>query len=414
LFTAYLTISIVRYRFNMMTSIQRFLLCSIVTAAVSAVHANVLNDHEINYLKNKGEIVFVSQPQAAPFEFLDKQRLRGIHIELAQWMAADMGFKARFETAPLKEALEMLRTGKADAMTSLFYSPSLDDEFDFSSTIKTVPVSLFVRNDRNDILNLYDLEGRKVAIMASGRAMEVLQDRGIRCQIKFMPTTRDCVKLVASGQVDAMIGNELITQHYMYSQGKGELKVAGDPVFSARLGMAVATDHQDLLNILNKGIARAQKTGTLNRIEAKWLGSEYTRHIMPIKTICTVAAVASAVVAAIIALILFWNRKLQQTVEQRTRQFVESEERLRQLFENSPDAVFVLDRNAQIISANTQACESLKMEKQDLLSKRVHDLTPEMFHDDVNANMKQWFSGELKQCEGVSMASDGVGTPRSK
>ncbi|MEA2068669.1 MAG: response regulator, partial [Verrucomicrobiota bacterium] len=249
--------------------------------------------------------------------------------------------------------------------------------------------------------------GLKVAIMGSGHAMEVLQQRDIRCEIKFVPTTEECVELVSSGKADAMIGNELVTQHYMYSTGKGDLRIVGDPIFTARLGMAVAEGNHELLSILNKGISAAQKSGILNKIQAKWLGSEYARQTMPVKTILAIASVSSAMVAVIIMLILLWNRKLQRRVDEQTRQYAESEERLRQLFEKSPDAVFVVDRDCHIISANSRACESVKMTKQELLSKKVHALVPAAFTKDVDSNMQDWFSGKLEQCEGASMASDG-------
>ena len=79
-----------------------------------------LNEAERAYLAAKDEIVFVSQPNHAPFEFARKRQLSGMNVELVQWMAADMGFKVRFETAALAKAQDMLRDGKVDAITSLF------------------------------------------------------------------------------------------------------------------------------------------------------------------------------------------------------------------------------------------------------------------------------------------------------
>jgi PAS domain S-box-containing protein len=385
---------------------QPVLLSACLAMAWHAVAAP-LNERELAYLAKTKEIVFVSQPSHAPFEFVHKKQISGMNVELAQWMAADMGFKIRFEIAPLTEAMEMVREGKADAMTSLFFSESRDKEFDFTQTIKLTPLTLYVRGDRSDIHNLYDLEGLKVAIMGSGRAMEILQQRGIRCEIKFVPTTEDCVKLVENGTCDAMIGNELVTQHFMYSTGNGDLRIVGEPIFTARLGMAVAEGNHELLAILNKGISYAQKTGTMNKIQAKWLGSEYARQTMPIETILMIASITSAAVALVIMMILLWNRKLKREVADRTRQFAESEERLRKIFEQSPDAVFVLDREGNVVSANTSACELVKMGKQELLAKRVHDLVPAQFSGEVDTNMDQWFNGELEQCEGVSMAADG-------
>jgi PAS domain S-box-containing protein len=394
----------------MATFLQRILLIAALAAATYCPAAQ-LSERDLAYLANKEEIVFVSQPNHAPFEFVRKRHVSGMNVELVQWMAADMGFKVRFETAPLEKAMEMVLHGEADAMTSLFYSEVRDGDFDFSHTLKVTPVTLYVRNDRTDIAGIDDLGGLKVAIMGSSQSMEVLQKHALRCTIKFTASLKECVDLVSSGKADAMISNELVTQHYMYSTGHSDLKIVGDPVFNAKLCMAVANGNSELLAILNKGISQAQRTGTLNKIQAKWLGSEYARHIMSIENILLAASIAAGLVAIVIALILLWNRKLTRVVAEKTKQYMESEERLRQIFENSPDAVFVVDREGHVISANASACASVKMAKQKLLTKRVHDLVPLSLRGEVDDNMRQWFSGELKQCEGASMAADGSVSP---
>lgn len=374
---------------------------------LGVANAADLSEREKEFLAEKGEIVFVAQPDHAPFDFVHKKHVTGMNVELAQWMAADMGFKIRIETAPLEQAKEMLRKGEADVMCSLFYSGTLDSEFDFSHTLKMAPVTLFVKSDRNDIHDIFYLNNLKVAILASGRALEVLQENNIRCQIKFVSSPKEAVALVQTGAVDAMLGNELVTHHYMYSTENSSLKIVGDPLYTARLSMAVMDGEEELLDLINQGISQAQKSGTLNRIQAKWLGSEYARNVWPLEYILAAASGAAAIVAFIIALILLWNRKLARRVEQRTQQYRESEERLRQIFENSPDAVFVLNRDGQILSVNDRACHSVKMKKQELMSRKVHDLVPAEFSADVDANMEQWFSGELKQAEGFTKDANG-------
>jgi len=382
-----------------------------VACVASQSLAAPLSDREQAYLESKKEIVFVAQAEHAPFEFLNKRQVSGMDVELAQWMAAEMGFKARFEIAPLEQAMDMLRSGEADAMTSLFYSDTRDVEFDFSHTTKIVPVVLYVRTDRADIGGFDDLEGRSVAVMGASRTLDELQRKNIRCEVRFVPTTDEGARLLEEGAVDAMIGNELVIQHYLYASGKGDLKPIGDPLYNARVCMAVKKGNRELLGILNKGIATAQEDGTLYKIQAKWLGSEYSKHTLPLRTLLLMASIASAIVALILFLILFWNRKLQQTVEERTRLYAESEERLRQLFEHSPDAIFVIERDGHIVSANSQAGRMVKMDRQELLSKTVYDLAPGEFHDEVQSNMEQWFAGTLKQCEGFSLASDGSSLP---
>ncbi|VGO21527.1 response regulator [Pontiella sulfatireligans] len=378
---------------------------------VGAACAQPLSERNRDYLERHGEIVIVSQPSHAPFEFVRKKHLSGMNVELLQWIAADMGLRIRFETAPLAEAMEMVKTGKADALSSIFFSDSLDADFDFTDVIKVTPVTLYVHNDRSDITGIESLEGRRAAIMGSGHVLEILQQKNISCKTRFVSTTMECIKLVETGQVDAMIANELVTQHYMYSTGKSELKIAGDPLFNVRLCMAVKAGNRELLNILNKGIAEAQRSGTLNRIQAKWVGSAYSNDPPPHGTLFK--AVAAVLMAVLIVLFLFlaWNRKLQQKVAERTRQYADSEDRLRQIFENSPDAVFVLEKDGTIVSANARACKSLKMSKQELLAKTIYDLAPSALYDEVAGNMAQWFSGKLTQCEGAALAADGSVSP---
>ncbi len=390
---------------------KKLVLCLGFAFVASLSTATTLNEREQAYLQSKGEIVFVIQAGHAPFEFLNKRQVGGMDVELAQWMATEMGFKARFEVAPLEQAMDMLRSGEADAMATLFYSDSRDVEFDFSHTTKIVPVVLYVRTDREDIAGFEDLEGRSVAVMGASRTLDELQRKNIRCEVRFVPTTEQCAILLKEGAVDAMIGNDLVVQHYLYSSGKGDLKPIGDPLYNARVCMAVKKGNRDLLGILNKGIASAQKDGTLYKIQAKWLGSKDSRHTLPLRTLLLMGSIAAAIVALIILLILFWNRKLQQTVDERTRLYAESEERLRQLFEHSPDAIFVMDPDGQIITANSQASRLVKIDRQELLSKTVYDLAPEAFHEEVRENMRQWFAGSLKRCEGFSLASDGSSRP---
>ncbi|WP_372796701.1 transporter substrate-binding domain-containing protein, partial [Pontiella sp.] len=390
----------------MKVKIFKLMFCLVVLIGATT-HAQPLSAREKAYLAERGEIVFVANPSHAPFDFLRKKQVTGMNVELAQWMAADLGFKIRIETAPLDHALEMVRNGEADVLTSLFQTERLDEEFDFSQTLKITPVTMYVRSDREDIRSLASLHNRKVAIMASGHALEVLQEEGIRARIRFVPTTEEGVDLLLNGEVDAIIGNELITEHYMYASGKSALKMVGEPLYTARLCMAVREGDELLLNIINKGILHGQKTGTLNRIQAKWLGSEYARHILPLSYIIAIILGSASLVILTIALILLWNRRLQHKVGERTRQYRESEDRLRLIFENSPDAVFVLDETGHILSANNRACEFTKMNKQQLLSKRIHDLVPAEFRLEVDQNMRLWFAGELSQCEGVSYDATG-------
>ncbi|MEN8254945.1 MAG: transporter substrate-binding domain-containing protein, partial [Verrucomicrobiota bacterium] len=360
-----------------------------------------LGDGERAYLSSKEEIVFAVQPRIAPFGSIDKNQASGMDTELVQWMATEVGFKARIATPSTEEPMG----GKVDVVTSVFYSNSQDVEYDFTHPIQSIPVSLYVRSDCSDISGFDDLEGRSIAAMELSQIRIELLARDIDCEIKYISTVDECFKLLEKGAVDALIGNKPVIEHDLHSTGRTDVKRVGKPLFNARLCMAVADGNHDLLNLLNKAISKAQRNGTLQKIQAKWLDYESTEHARsPFGIVLAgIAATLLIVVMATIPVVLL-VRKFQRTI----MLHAENEERLQQLFENAPAAVLVIDRDGNIVSANSQACTLVKDDKLNVLNKTLYDLIPEEVHGDVKSNVQRWFSGELKRCESSCRASDGA------
>jgi len=383
----------------------------IIVLIAASVAAAPLSDEEIRYLKEKEEITFAFQPEHAPFEFIQKANRSGMNVELAQWIATDLGFKARFVAAPLKKSKDMLIKGQVDAVTSMFHTPEREEDFDFTYTLIPTPITIYVRTDETGIRDIYDLSGKTVAIMGGGYAVQILTERGIECKTVFGKTMIDTIKLLSAKKADALIGNELVTMHHVYSTGLPDIKRIGEPLYTAKLAMAVKKDNRILLQILNKGIINAQKDGILYKIQGKWLGSDYSRERISLITYLVPTLIGTIIILLVVLMTLMWNRKLQQKVDQKTREYAASEERLRLFFENSPDAIFIETEDGMVVDVNTQACRLHKMEKDELVGKHISAIVPSDQAVTVEQNFGKWFTGELQRCESESLASDGTIVP---
>ncbi len=95
-------------------------------------------------------------------------------------------------------------------------------------------------------------------------------------------------------------------------------------------------------------------------------------------------------------------------VEQALR---ESERRFRQLFEDSPDAVFVEDTNGRVLDANMAAAKLHGTTREELLGKSISDLVPPDKKAEVLQQFQKLVHGELRQTEGVSLTADGREIP---
>jgi PAS domain S-box-containing protein len=89
----------------------------------------------------------------------------------------------------------------------------------------------------------------------------------------------------------------------------------------------------------------------------------------------------------------------------------ESEQRFRDLFEGSPDAVFVEDLTGTVLDINPAACLLHGATRKDLLGKNVVDLVPPERREEVARDFQALVQGRLQQIEGTSCTQDGRAVP---
>ncbi len=89
----------------------------------------------------------------------------------------------------------------------------------------------------------------------------------------------------------------------------------------------------------------------------------------------------------------------------------DSEQRFRDLFEGSPDAVFVEDPSGTVLDINPAACRLHGMTREELLGKNASDLVPAEQREAVAQNLQALVEGRLQQVEGVSRTHDGHVVP---
>ena len=89
----------------------------------------------------------------------------------------------------------------------------------------------------------------------------------------------------------------------------------------------------------------------------------------------------------------------------------ESEQRFRDLFESSPDAIFVEDLDGNVLDVNPAACQLHRTEADQLIGKNVRSLVPPDVEKEAMADFAKLISGELNRLEGASWTADGHEVP---
>ena len=89
----------------------------------------------------------------------------------------------------------------------------------------------------------------------------------------------------------------------------------------------------------------------------------------------------------------------------------DSEQRFRDLFEGSPDAIFVEDAHGTVLDINPAACRLHGLKREELIGKNVSDLVPPEVRQEVARDFQAFVEGRLQQIEGVSRTEDGRVVP---
>ncbi|MCZ4305270.1 EAL domain-containing protein [Zoogloeaceae bacterium G21618-S1] len=307
---------------------------AVTRAQAQTLPQETLTAQERAFLDTAGPIVFISQSHYPPFEFVDPNTgaRKGMMIELATWISTEFGFHAEFTDAAFLDAQRAVEEGRAHVLTSFFYSEERDHHFDFTETVFEIPATIFVVADRPDITNLASLRGKRIAIQRGDYALDFLASKDIDFTLVATDTFDQASAAVIEGRADALIGDEQIVLHYLYSNGLNtRMKKVGEPLYVGRNAMAVKDGNSQLRSILNKGIARARSTGALERLNWKWAGTHLTDRGVDLVAYWPYALAA----AALLAWIFFWNLRLRYVVRNKTAQLVQNQMRLEGIIEGT-------------------------------------------------------------------------------
>ncbi len=340
-------------------------------------------------------LVAASSNNFPPMNLLDRNgNLTGFGRELSTAVVKAVSGKIRhIHSDHWTQVLGWLDSGKADFIHDTGYTKDREAFLDYSDPIIEMPEVIFVRSDQFNITSFDSLKGKSVACVNKHIThLYLSQFPEIQCLVVKTPV-QGLYELV-SGKADAFIyPRQIILYLIQELRLRDKIKITGEPLRTLSWSMVVKEGNRDILDLLNKGIAKVRKSGEYERIYNKWWGTKilagYSKKELHIIT--GITSGISLLIALSLALLLF-NRKLRKgkkdlesevIVRRQTENALRgSEEKLRKAHDSLE--VKVRQRTAELEAQTTELdkakkkAEAASRAKSEFLANMSHELRTPM------------------------------------
>lgn len=108
------------------------------------------------------------------------------------------------------------------------------------------------------------------------------------------------------------------------------------------------------------------------------------------------------------------NQKLNQQIKEKRIaeiSLVHSEKRFRDIYLNSPDAIYVESMEGVILDVNDATCRLHRSTEKELIGKTIYQLSPPALHDIIRERQPKIVSGEIRKFESECITEDGTILP---
>ena len=340
--------------------------------ADNAVGSIQLTPAEKTWIGRHPTVTIAGPRSFPPFHYYEKGKLKGLSADYTTQIAAKSGLKLHIlANLPWPRVLESVQQGNIDLITCIAKTAKRETYLDFSVPYLTFPLVIVTHDNSPFMGGIEDLHGKTLAMVSQTLTQEWLSRDGIDFSPLYVQSPLQGLKEVSFSRADAAIENLAAANYLIHQNGLANLKIAAPtPYDKYRLYMAVPKGHQELLAIVNKAltsISPQQKSDIRNQ----WLSVKYDYGVSP-KEMFRYIFLVLLFSLGVIFVVLFRNHRLKKETQERIateKALRESEEKLRNILENSTNMYYAHTPDHEITYISPWCRQILQCEPEEAIKR---------------------------------------------
>ncbi|WP_319370052.1 transporter substrate-binding domain-containing protein [uncultured Ilyobacter sp.] len=208
-----------------------------------------------------------------PFTYYNGKDFEGYDIEVAKYIAEDLGVELEFVPTTWKTLIDDLESDKFDiAMGGITRNTKRKIRVELSRPYLVFGKSPIVRKadeGKYTSLEAIDKPGVKVGVNIGG-TNEKFADKNIKsAQIIKYERNLDVPQAVIKGEVDVMISESPEAIHYANEYKKLAAPMIDNPMTKSQLGYLIPKGEYDMLDLINFILDEMELKGIMDELKAK-------------------------------------------------------------------------------------------------------------------------------------------------
>ncbi len=227
----------------------------------------------IEDIKSKGKLIMGTNADYPPFEFhalIDgKDVISGLDIEIAKYIADDLGVELEIRDMDFNNLLGGISTGMLDiVIAGMNPEPEREKQVSFSDIYYEVNLSLLVRKDLEKAFETEDdLIGTSIGVQI-GTTQEDIANEIKDAKVVSLKTNSDAVMNLKTNKIESALLETIVAESF--ANTNDDIKMVEDLIIKTESGgSAIATQkgNEELVQYLNKKIAEMKEKGLIE----KWM-----------------------------------------------------------------------------------------------------------------------------------------------
>lgn len=218
-------------------------------------------------------IVCGTNAEFPPFEYInDNGDVDGFDMAVVKEIAARKGYQVEFTNMEFKSLIGALSTGSLDVVAAgMTVTDERKQSVDFSDFYYTANQSIIVKSD-SDITSYEDLDGKVIAVQEGTTGDFIATDDINSKEVKRFKKGVDAVMDLKNGSVDAVIIDSNPANEFVKVDPEA-IKAIPTTGNEEQYALAVKKGNQELLNVLNEGLAEIKADGTFDDLVKQYINN---------------------------------------------------------------------------------------------------------------------------------------------